>query len=702
MKTGSLLPEEHTFEFDELQRKALLHELLVDISLTFINLPLDRIAGTLDDALEAIGTFVGASRVHILRLDPRTQKVSCDREWCQAGLEPRFRQYDFENMAERNQYLLNHLRGLPVAIPNTKLATNETCLDELIEQGIGSLLSVPMKLGALCIGFVGIEIVGSCREFSQEEQHLLEVFAQILVNLDERQRSEDQLRFSEKRFRLLLEDLPSVAVHGCNEEGSIIYWNKGAEIIYGFSQNEVLGYAVESFLIPKEEVQTFRRARKEMIDSGAAASPGEFELRNSHGESVPVFSTFAVIKSPRHQAELFRIDIDLRKIRRAEAEREALFEQLIIAQRLEAIGRLAGGVAHDFNNILSVISGHTEILLRERPSCPNSQIILDATKRSAALTRQLLTFARKQPTEPKEISPNPTIEALLPVFRRLAGEKIRIEWHPREISQKISIDPSQLDQLLLNLVVNSRDAITGEGKIVIASEPLRIDQNEMDRLPQVGPGDFIAISVSDDGCGMSEETQKRVFEPFFTTKAAGEGTGLGLATVYGIITQNGGTIVIDSALGRGTKIKVFLPVAGSQAPLLKECESISSTSSPTILLVDDEESQLRLCCNALRQHNYEVLCAKSGHDALALLNEHNLSVDILITDVVMPELGGRQLAKQLHERFPNLRSLFISGYPAHSLSLPNHLFLQKPFTMNELAMRVQKLLDTKDNQPTSS
>ena len=387
-------------------------------------------------------------------------------------------------------------------------------------------------------------------------------------------------------------------------------------------------------------------------------------------------------------------------------EKRKLEEQLRQAQKMEAVGTLAGGVAHDFNNMLMVIIGHTDMVLRQmapdQPFIADLQEIRKAAGRSADLTRQLLTFARKQTVTPQVIDINKTVEMMLKMIRRLIGEDIDLAWLPGKKIWPIKADPCQIDQIMANLCVNARDAITGVGKITIETRNTIIDEAYCAGHPEAVPGEYLLLAVSDDGCGMDKQTLNKIFEPFFTTKELGKGTGLGLATVYGIAKQNQGFINVYSEPGQGSTFKIYLPRhAGKSGDMAKESPATPAVGGhETILLAEDEVAILDMVKQILEDFGYRVLAAPTPGEAIRMAEKHSGEIHLLITDVVMPEMNGQELAHNLSALHPKLKSLYMSGYSgnviAHHGALDEGVnFIQKPFSMQAFAAKVREVLDSK-------
>ena len=385
-------------------------------------------------------------------------------------------------------------------------------------------------------------------------------------------------------------------------------------------------------------------------------------------------------------------------------ERLAAQAQASQNQKMEAIGRLAGGVAHDFNNMLQVILGHAELALDEcgpdDAVAGNIREIVGAADRSAGLVAQLLAFARRQVTAPRNLDLNATIDGTISMLQRLIGENIALEWRPGDDVWPVRMDPAQLDQVLANLCVNARDAVGDTGNIVIETGNGAFDEAWCAANPDFKPGDYALLTVSDDGCGMDRETQARLFEPFFTTKSLGRGTGLGLATVYGIVRQNGGFIKVYSEPGRGTTFRICLPRHADEAalPPAEETMAAAATGNEVLLLVEDEPRLLSMAQAMLTRLGYRVVAQGSPEAALAAAAQLEGPIDLLVTDVIMPGMDGRELSRRLCERRPDLRTLFMSGYSGniiahHGVLEPGVHFLQKPFTTRDLAAAVRAALD---------
>ncbi len=433
----------------------------------------------------------------------------------------------------------------------------------------------------------------------------------------------------------------------------------------------------------------------------------EVRYRHRDGSTVWVICAGRVVEWANDWSPVRMVGchIDITKRKEAEMEREKLQAQLFQAQKMESVGRLAGGVAHDFNNMLGVILGHTEMVLEETdPASPlyaDLYSIKQAAERSAALTRQLLAFARKQTVAPKVIDLNETVEGMLKMLRQLIGEHIDILWLPKTNLQPIKVDPAQIDQLLANLCVNARDAITGVGKVTIETDTKIFDEAYCNDHLESLPGEYVLLEVSDDGCGMDKKTLSQIFEPFFTTKDNGQGTGLGLASVFGIVKQNNGFINVYSEPGQGTTFKVYLPVYAvkSDEVVEKVPDLPAEQGKETVLLVEDETAILGMTTKMLERLGYTVVAAATPGEAIHLAHGYKGRIDLLMTDVVMPEMNGRDLAKNLLSHYPKLKRLFMSGYTANVIAHHGVLdegvhFIQKPFSKKDLGAKLREALES--------
>ena len=514
-----------------------------------------------------------------------------------------------------------------------------------------------------------------------------------------------ELQENEERFRATFEQA-AVGIAHVAPDGRWQRVNQKFCDIVGYSREELLQKRFQDITHP-EDLDADLEYIRQLLDGEVQTYSREKRYLRKNGSLVWINLTVSVVHNVSGDPAYFIAVIeDISKRKMAEEEEQRLQGQLLQAQKMESIGRLAGGVAHDFNNMLSVILGHAELaMMRCTPSEPlhdDLKVIIEATERSANLTRQLLAFARKQIVSPKVLDVNDTVSGMLKMLRRLIGEDIDLVWMPAAALWPVRIDSSQLDQLLANLCVNARDAIAGVGKITIETKNTTFDQDYCAVHPGFACGEYVMLAMSDDGSGMSKEVLDHLFEPFLTTKEVGKGTGLGLATVYGIVEQNEGFINVYSEEGKGTTFKIYLPrfVGEDMEPITESTPETPKGHGETMLLVEDEAAVLDMGRAMLERLGYTVLPANGPGEALRLAKDHAAEIRLLITDVIMPEMNGRDLAKLISDIKPGLKILFASGYTANVIARHGVLdkdvnFLQKPFSLKDLASSVRQALAQK-------
>jgi PAS domain S-box-containing protein len=517
-----------------------------------------------------------------------------------------------------------------------------------------------------------------------------------------RHRAERALRESEERFRTLMEYVPGISIQGYQTDGTVVYWNRASESVYGYTAEEAVGKNLSDLIVPPALKGAFRKCLalgKKATRSGEFFPAGELLLVRKDGSFVPVYSIHAVVCIEGREPVLFCIDVDLSERKRVEEEKDRLQAQLLQAQKVEAVGRLAGGVAHDFNNQLTVIQGYCAMLLDRRgpddPLWGPLSEIRRAAERARATTSHLLSFSRKQVLHPEVTDLGELLLGMRGPVSRIIGEDVRLSVVAPPGVRPVHVDRTAMHQTLMNLIVNARDAMPTGGELTLRISNLDVGAAEKKALPNAAPGPHVLLEVCDTGVGMDRKTLERMFDPFFTTKDVGKGTGLGMTMVHGFVRQSRGRIDVRSQPDRGTTVGIVLPAA-VRAPRAASRPARAPAARPkgrgTVLVVEDEEGVRGLMVRCLQEAGYRVLVAASPAEAIALAREHARSIDLLVTDIVLPEMKGTELARRVKGIHKSIRTLFVTGYMNEDAKGPVRNVLYKPFDPADLAARVRKTL----------
>jgi PAS domain S-box-containing protein len=539
-------------------------------------------------------------------------------------------------------------------------------------------------------------------ELAQTNREVMALTLELEKRVDELEKANlsavslvSQLRSAEQRYRRLAENAPDVILrYELQPNRGFTYVNPKVEPVTGYTPEELYNDPELGFKI----VHPDDRQLLDAVIRGATPADSISTLRLVHkkGHVVWIEQHHALVND--REGNLSAIECIARDI----SERKQLEEQFRQAQKMEAVGRLAGGIAHDFNNLLTVINGYSALVLEslgeDDPTFNEISEVHKAGERAAGLTRQLLAFSRRQVFTLQVLDLNSVVTDIQRMLRRVLGEDIELSTALEQPLDSVQADRGQIEQVIMNLAVNARDAMPEGGQLLIETSNVELDAAYAAQHREVTPGPYVMLAVSDTGHGMDAQTQARIFEPFFTTKPQGQGTGLGLSTVYGIVKQSGGTIWVYSELGHGTTFKVYLPRVNAR-PVVADPRAASRpiSGSGTVLVVEDEDGVRALIHMVLRQAGYTVLEARSGEEALRRCEAHTQGIDLVITDVVMPQMGGRELANRLAVRWPGIKLLFMSGYTDNAIVQQVGLdaetpFLQKPFTPAALAGKVRLIL----------
>lgn len=690
-----------------------LHRLAAKVSTELLNLPIDAdISGEVESALKECLHPLGADRGYLFLLD-ETQSVPISRfEQAREGLVIdraafRFAQGGFpwvwSQMEAGSSVCLDSIDDMPSVALTERAA--------LQEMDVLSLLVLPLRFGQRLKGILAFDAIVEPAHWPESAAKLLQLVGDALLSAIHRHEIVAVVRESEHRFRASFETL-AVAAIGVDDERRVIYWNRHSEWLYGYSAEEAMGRALEDLIVP-EHLREEAAFQMSLWIEGQTDMPAmELDRVDSRGSAVSVYSSQTSIRNHNGQREAFLLELDLRPQKHAEHERERLERQYLQAQKMEAVGQLAGGIAHDFNNLLTVIAGYADLLLKQSPRgdnrCRELDAIREATQRAQKLTKQLLTFSLQQNVDLQPQSINRVVGRAVSLYERLIPETIRVVFIPGEELPSVLVDSQQMDQVVANLIVNARDAIlahpdtsfphaitleTGlRTRSVFSSGPTGTDGGD-----QVS---YACLTVRDTGVGMDAATRSRIFEPFFTTKSEGKGTGLGLATVFGIMQQNQGYVDVESAPLEGTAFSLYWPAYAPEAE--GSSEETATRRQPrkgeeSILLVEDDPRVLHLARTGLQELGYRVLIANEATEALKQIDSTEEKPDVVVSDVVMPGMSGLQLRELVVEKYPDIKIILTSGYPEPALQAlgmepGSDTMLRKPYSLTELTQAIGSVL----------
>jgi PAS domain S-box-containing protein len=580
--------------------------------------------------------------------------------------------------------------------------TNLTNKNDELDKAVFELKATEKKLQR-----AGVDLE---KRVEERTVKLSDVNKKLIQEMEERMRVEETLRQSEEKYRLIAENTADV-ISVLDMNMRYTYISPSITRCRGFTMQEAMEMTLDQVLTPVSLQLVLSAFEEEMkLEASGTADPRRIRIMNleiykKDGSISWVEINLSFLRDKDQKAiGILAVNRDITERKKADEEKESLQAQLMQAQKMESVGRLAGGVAHDFNNMLSVILGNAELAMlklpKSDPVITDLNLIIDSANRSANLTRQLLAFARKQTIAPIVLDLNEIIDGMLKILRRIIGEDIDLVWMPGAGLWQIKIDPSQVEQLLANLFVNARDAIAGVGKVTIETENISFNKEYCAIHPGFTAGQYIMLAVSDDGHGISRDILDHIFEPFFTTKEEGKGTGLGLATVYGIVKQSEGFINVYSEPGKGSTFKIYLPISKvefTQSITERIIDPVKGHGE-LVLLVEDEPNMLNVIRDMLEKLGYTVLFSNKPTEALRQAKKYNAQIQLLITDLVMPEMNGRELARLVAEFNPGIKCLYASGYTANVIAHRGVLeegvnFIQKPFSMQTLAAKVHEVLE---------
>ncbi len=682
----------------ELEQRTRRERALAEIgrrALGIQSLP-EMLRSTTEHVAETLG--VSHACVLQLQLDPKMVRLCAGVGWKKEHSGRSFELTDWDSRA-----VSTLASSDPVLVEDLDAHADDTSYGVLRDHDIRSGLSVAMICGDGPFGVLGV-YSKQPRRFTGDEAIFLRVAASLLSNAVERSQAEAALRKSEQNFAALVLGSPDVILT-VTTEGIVESSNPATKRLLGYTPGELTGRSLS-------DVDLFTSDGKLVIDrelsalvSGEERPPLELSMRRRDGKLIDVEVNQRLLQRDDGSMFVQAIIRDASERKRAEKVRAELELQLRQAQRVESVGRFAGGVAHDFNNLLTVILSNLSIVESDDLVQGDTRELVgevsQAAVRAASLTKQLLAFSRKQVLEPRVLDVNAVVSGVEAMLQRLLGETIHLEIRLGKTSTTVRADPTQLEQVIVNLVANGRDAMPNGGTVTLETSRVYLDDGAIRRLAaKIGAGRYVAISVSDCGVGMDEQTRLQVFEPFFTTKGPKKGTGLGLATTHGIVVQSGGAIVVSSKLGEGSRFTVYLPYTSAEpAPRRpSSVTNLSAVGNRTVLVVEDERLVRQAARRVLQRAGFDVLVAKNGAEAIEIASNESAAIDLVISDVVMPKMSGPTLARRLEGLRPNIKILFVSGYTGDELSQSGSVdegvnFLQKPFKPDALIGKVKEVLD---------
>ena len=689
---------------EELQYRLKFQHLITRVSTQFINLHPAQIDDEIDHTLKQIGEFAAADRSYVFQFSDDHKSVSCTHEWCAEGIEPAIDRIQNAAIETFPWAMQKFLRGEMLLVPRVcdlPPEANEEKI-EFENQGIQSVLCVPMIMGGNSVGFIGFDSVREQKMWAEDTNSLLKIVGQVFANALENKKTRQALHESEERLRTVFETFPDPVTIIQIEDGRCVDINSAFTRVTGWTHEEVIGKTAADLDIwynPRErEKLTAGIVQHGKIDNLEA----KFRLKD--GRIITALMSAVLIRL-KNKPHILTITRDISDLEAAQKEREQLKTQLIQAQKMEAIGTLAGGIAHDFNNILGAIIGYAEMALydtrKESMEHYNIDQVLRAGHRAKDLVKQILAFSRKSDQDKKLVSLTPIVKEALKLLRASLPTTIEIRQNIESDLDAIFADPTQMHQVIMNLCTNAAHAMADtDGVLNVELQNVNLHVNKAAQYPELKAGSYVRLTVSDTGHGMDSATMERIFDPYFTTKTQDKGTGMGLAVVHGIVKGHGGGIRVQSTPGKGTRFDILFPVMGKQ--LESETEELKSLpiGNEHILFVDDEETLIDLGKSMLQKLGYRVETRSSPVEALKTFEAEPHRFDLVISDMTMPGMTGDNLASQLMKFRSDIPVIICTGYSekmderrAKELGVKG--LIMKPFTIRRLSRIVREVLDQK-------
>jgi PAS domain S-box-containing protein len=687
---------------EELQYRLKFQRLITTVSSRFINLYPAQIDDEIDYTLQQIGVFADADRSYVFQFSDDQKSVSCTHEWCSDQIEPTIERFQNASVDTFPWALKRFLSGKMLLIPRVSDLPPEAIKEkqEFEQLGIQSILAVPMIFSNKVMGFIGLDSVKEEKMWAGDTNSLLKIVGQVFANALENKKTRQALLESEERLRIVFETFPDPVTIIQADDGRCIDVNSAFTRVTGWTYDEVVGKTTADLDIWNDPQE--REKLTAAITEHGKVENLEAQFRLKDGRLITALIS-AILIILRNKPHILTITRDISELKAAQQEREQLKTRLIQAQKMEAIGTLAGGIAHDFNNILGAIIGYAEMALYDTQKGSmehyNIEQVLKAGHRAKDLVKQILAFSRKSEQDKKIIFLTPIIKEVLKLLRASLPTTIEIKLNIEPNLDAIFADPTQIHQVMMNLCTNSAHAMGDKGGILAVNlHNVNLNIEAAAQYPELNPGLYVKLSISDTGCGMNAATMQRIFDPYFTTKELDKGTGMGLAVVHGIVKGHGGGIHVESAAGKGTRFDILFPAIIRQ--VMSETEELKAlpTGNETILCVDDEQPLIELGKSMLKKLGYRVETRILPLEAIEVFKAAPDKFDLVISDMTMPAMTGVSLAKKLMEIRPEIPVVICTGYSeqideSRAKELGIKGFLMKPFTIRELSKTVRQVLD---------
>ncbi len=687
-----------------LESQNAAYNLINDMAVRFIGMPIHKFDAEIIDNLKTLAYFCNANRAYIYLLGSQRTKLIKTHEWCATGVSSKMAKHEEVNSPDFAWFMNQLKKDQAIIVHNAQKLPAEAATQKAIAdvEKVEAFINVPLFFKDKFVGLIGIDNTKTYGQWEGLHVDLLRWAGNIFMQVVQRKREHELNRESDGRMRRLFERTEDV-VFISSPNGKLLNINPAGAKLFGYDSVEELlkvDIVKDLFVNPSDRVKYQR-----LIEAQGHVKEYKLTLKRKDGQHINVVVTATAVRNEDEKI------IAYEGIIRDVTEKHQLEHQLFQSQKMESIGLLAGGIAHDFNNILTAINGYAEMILSDmnenHPHYKNVRSILRGGKRAENLTRQLLAFSRKQIIEPRVVNINQLIQNLKKMLNRLINEDINLTQSLNEDVARIKADPGQIEQTLVNLVINSRDAInelkdkSATREICIKTDNVYLDKNFVAVHPGSQEGHYVLIAVQDSGIGMDDETRQKIFDPFFTTKSEGQGTGLGLSTVYGIVKQNNGYVDVISEPEQGTTINIYWPITGeaSDSSTQEESSELVKEVSETILVVEDDPEVREITCSFLENMGYNVWHASNGVEGLNVVKEKGAdSIDLLLTDMVMPRMDGERLAEEVLKLNDQIKVILTSGYTDSKLMQSGfknkgYFFLPKPYSIQKMAKKVRKVLD---------